>query len=52
MIAGDHDTNDIKVVLAPASHISVMDRGRVIAVGDPASVESDPEVQRAYLGQR
>ena len=44
--------HNMKVVLALASRITVMDRGRVIADGDPASVESDREVQRAYLGQR
>ena len=44
--------HNVKVVLRLASRITVMDRGRVIADGAPASVVSDPEVQRAYLGQR
>ncbi len=44
--------HNMRVVLRLASRITVMDRGRVIADGDPASVESDREVQRAYLGRR
>ncbi len=44
--------HNIDVVLRLSSHITVMDRGRVIANGDPASIESDHEVQRAYLGRR
>ena len=44
--------HNIDVVLRLSSHITVMNQGRVIADGDPASVESDHEVQRAYLGRR
>jgi branched-chain amino acid transport system ATP-binding protein len=34
-----------------ASHITVMDRGKVIAEGDPERVRRDPLVIGAYLGQ-
>ena len=44
--------HNMKVVLRLATRITVLDRGRVIADGDPVSVEADPEVQRAYLGRR
>ena len=44
--------HNIDVVLRLSSHITVMDQGRVIADGDPASVEGDAAVQRAYLGRR
>ncbi len=42
--------HNMSVVLSLSSHITVMDQGRIIADGDPASIEANPEVQRAYLG--
>jgi branched-chain amino acid transport system ATP-binding protein len=32
--------------------VVVLDRGRVIAEGDPQSVQASPEVITAYLGTR
>ena len=31
-------------------HMYVMDRGRIIAAGEPAQVLDDPNVQEAYTG--
>ena len=42
--------HNMPVVLSLAERITVMDQGRIIAEGDPAAIESDAEVQRAYLG--
>ncbi len=44
--------HDMDVVLRLSSRITVLDQGRVIADGDPASVEANPAVQDAYLGRR
>ncbi len=44
--------HNMSVVLSISTRITVMDQGRVIADGDRASIESNPDVQRAYLGNR
>ena len=38
-------------VLELADRITVMDAGTVIAEGEPAAIERDSVVQRAYLGR-
>jgi len=42
--------HDIDLVLDISQHVVVLDRGAVIATGDPASVARDPLVRTAYLG--
>jgi len=42
--------HSMDVVFAVADRILVMDRGRLIAHGDPAAVRADPAVQAAYFG--
>ncbi|MBL8379910.1 MAG: ABC transporter ATP-binding protein [Burkholderiales bacterium] len=44
--------HDMDVVFAHASRIIVLDRGRLIAEGNPAQVRANPDVQRIYLGSR
>jgi branched-chain amino acid transport system ATP-binding protein len=39
------------VIVGLADTIAVLDSGRVLATGDPASVVANDDVQRAYLGQ-
>ncbi|HET9417675.1 MAG TPA: branched-chain amino acid ABC transporter ATP-binding protein/permease, partial [Candidatus Limnocylindria bacterium] len=42
----------LRVVNQLATRIVVLDQGRVLADGDPATVMADPDVVRAYLGRR
>src|SRR5207245_475234 len=43
--------HDIRMVTGLCDQIYVLDRGRLIAEGDAASIQRDPHVIAAYLGE-
>jgi branched-chain amino acid transport system ATP-binding protein len=42
--------HDMDIVFGHADRLLVLDRGRLVAQGNPAAVRQDPEVRRIYLG--
>ena len=42
--------HDMDLVMKVCDTVVVLDYGRVICTGTPATVRADPEVQAAYLG--
>ena len=43
--------HDMGMVMQVADRVVVLDHGRVLAVGEPAQIQSDDRVIRAYLGE-
>ena len=50
LLAALFTEHDMDVVFTHADRIMVLDRGRLVAAGDPREVRADPLVQRVYLG--
>jgi ABC-type branched-subunit amino acid transport system ATPase component/ABC-type branched-subunit amino acid transport system permease subunit len=42
--------HDMPMIMSLSDHIVVLDGGKRIAIGDPATVRNDPLVRKAYLG--
>ena len=43
--------HDMDIVFGHADRLLVLDRGRLVAQGEPEAVRNDPEVRRIYLGE-
>ena len=44
--------HDMELVMEVSTHVVVLDTGLVLAEGTPATVQADPAVRAAYLGDR